>query len=150
MQKTSFDEAVNAILLKEKRYHKDAYLFLRDALDHTRQMLEREGKLEKSRDNACPEKHVTAQELLEGIRELALKNFGPMAITVFDAWGIHECQDFGDIVFIMVDKHLLKKTEKDSRADFNEGYTFFDAFRKPFLPCAKLRRLRAEQKAART
>jgi uncharacterized repeat protein (TIGR04138 family) len=57
-----------------------------------------------------------------------------MAVTVFEEWGIHSCQDFGEIVFNMVDIGLLAKTEKDSRADFSDGYEFFEAFRKPFLP----------------
>ncbi|MBC8097592.1 MAG: hypothetical protein H7Y43_17455, partial [Akkermansiaceae bacterium] len=63
---------------------------------------------------------------------------GPMAITVLEEWGIRTCQDFGEIVFNMVEVGLLAKTEKDTRDDFQGGYAFEDAFRKPFLPQSKL------------
>ena len=56
-----------------------------------------------------------------------------MAITLLEEWGIHNCQDFGDIVFNMVDVGWLAKTEQDSRADFQGGYDFQEAFRKPLL-----------------
>jgi uncharacterized repeat protein (TIGR04138 family) len=136
MQATSFEEVLEQILVKDTRYHRDAYLFLRDSLDHTRKMLEREHKSEKpaKRTAASSEQHVTGQELLAGIRELAIEMFGPMAITVFEEWGVHATKDFGEMVFIMVENRLLKKTEKDSRADFEHGYDFHEAFRKPYLP----------------
>jgi uncharacterized repeat protein (TIGR04138 family) len=139
MQATSFEEILEQILAKDARYHRDAYLFLRDALDHTRKMLEKEQKIEKtSKRSVSHEKHVSGQELLAGIRDLALEMFGPMAITVLEEWGIRTCQDFGAMVFIMVENRLLKKTEKDSRADFENGYDFNETFRNPFLPQSKL------------
>jgi uncharacterized repeat protein (TIGR04138 family) len=139
MQATSFEEILEQILAKDSRYHRDAYLFLRDALDHTRKMLEKEHKVEKpAKRSTAQEKHVTGQELLAGIRELALEMFGPMAMTVFEEWGVHNCQDFGEMVFIMVENRLLKKTEKDTRADFENGYDFHETFRKPFLPRNKI------------
>ena len=98
-------------------------------------MLEREHKSEKpAKRAAAQEQHVTGQELLAGIRELALESFGPMTVTVFEEWGVHSGVDFGEMVFIMVENRLLKNTEKDSRADFEHGYDFHEAFRKPFLP----------------
>ena len=62
-----------------------------------------------------------------------------MALTVFEEWGIHNCRDFGEIVFNMVNHGLLKKTEEDSLADFEGGYDFEEAFRKPFLPTGKIK-----------
>jgi uncharacterized repeat protein (TIGR04138 family) len=139
MQAATFEEALEQLLVKEHRYHRDAYLFLREALDHTRAMQERDAKAEKPvRRNILREQHVTGQQLLEGVRELALETFGPMAITVFDEWGVHSCQDFGEMVFILVENQLLRKTDKDSRADFENGYDFEEAFRKPFLPRSKI------------
>ncbi len=139
MQAASFEEILEQILTKEPRYHRDAYLFLRDALDYTRRMVEREHKAEKaSKRSLQQEQHVSGQQLLAGIRELALETFGPMTITVFEEWGIHACDDFGEMVFIMVESRLLKKTEKDSRDDFQKGYDFDEVFRKPFLPRARL------------
>lgn len=136
MQEVSFDEALELIRAKDSRYQREAYLFLREALDHTQKTI---GKDQKGRI-----RHVTGQELLEGIRDYAVSQFGPMAQMVLEEWGIHSCEDFGEIVFNMVEIGLLAKTEKDSRADFAGGYTFFEAFREPFLPSAKLRNVRPE------
>jgi len=128
MQEVSFEEGLERIRAKDSRYDRDAYEFVRDALDHTRQMIGKER----------PGQHVTGQELLNGIRDLALSKFGPMAITVFEEWGIRNCPDFGEIVFNMIEAELLAKEKKDTRADFEGGYEFYDAFRKPFLPSSKL------------
>ena len=62
-----------------------------------------------------------------------------MAMTVFEEWGIRSCQDFGEIVFNLVDHRVLARTEQDSRADFQNGYDFYEAFRKPFLPQSKIK-----------
>jgi uncharacterized repeat protein (TIGR04138 family) len=66
-----------------------------------------------------------------------------MTMTVFEEWGIRQSKDFGEIVFNMVEIGLLAKTEKDTRDDFQNGYDFTDAFRKPFWP---ENRLKAETK----
>jgi len=57
-----------------------------------------------------------------------------MALMVLNEWGVTRGEDFGEIVFNMVDTGLLGKTEKDSRDDFKGGYDFNEAFRQPFLP----------------
>jgi len=129
MQEVSFERALELIRAKDSRFEDDAYAFVREALDHT----------QKSMGKGAHVRHVTGQELLVGIRDYALTQFGPMAMTVLEEWGIRTCQDFGDIVFNMVDIGLLAKTEKDSRADFASGYDFYDAFRKPFLPRNRLK-----------
>jgi|SRR5215471_12369875 len=127
MQEVDFERALELIRAKDPRFEEDAYTFVREALDHT----------QKSIGKGTRIRHVTGQELLTGIRDYALAQFGPMTMTVLEEWGIRVCQDFGDIVFNMVDIGLLAKTEKDSRADFAGGYDFYDAFRKPFLPRCK-------------
>ena len=127
MQEASFEETLELIRAKDPRYAQDAYLFLREALDHTQKSI---------RDTRGRVRHVTGQELLQGIRDYALTQFGPMTITVLEEWGVRHCQDFGELVFNMVDAGLLAKTENDSRADFQGGYDFDDAFRKPFRPAS--------------
>jgi uncharacterized repeat protein (TIGR04138 family) len=129
MQETSFEEALDLIRAKDPRFERDAYLFVREALDHTQKQI--------GKDSRGRIRHVTGQELLEGIRDYGLTQFGPMAMTVLDEWGVRSCQDFGDIVFNMVDIGLLAKTERDTRADFADGYDFYEAFRKPFLPASQ-------------
>ena len=135
MQEINFDEKLEQILAKDSRYHRDAYLFVRDALDLTKRQVYKE----KERREGGEEKHVTGQELLEGIRQFALEQFGPMTTMVFEEWGVKRCEDFGEIVFNMVEIELLAKTKQDSRADFQKGYDFTDAFRKPFWPQGKLK-----------
>lgn len=129
MQEVSFEQALARIQAKDPRYHRDAYSFVREALDHTQKTIAKNprGRI----------RHVTGQELLSGIRAFALEQFGPMAKTVLEEWGIRSCKDFGDIVFNMVEVEWLAKTKTDSRADFENGYDFDEAFRKPFLPKSK-------------
>jgi uncharacterized repeat protein (TIGR04138 family) len=131
MQEVNFDEALEQILAKDERFHRDAYLFMREALDFTQKLV--------GRENQGKVRHVTGQELLDGLRQYALQQFGPMSATVFEEWGIRNCQNFGEIVFNMVEIGLLAKTEKDTRDDFQTGYDFTDAFRKPFWPEHKLK-----------
>src|SRR6185369_4538979 len=105
MHEISFEETLEAIVAKDPRFHRDTYLFVRDALDHTRKLVEKQVQEGRIRDVIGH--HVTGQELLAGIREHALMQFGPMVITVFEEWGIKNCQDFGEIVFNMVEIGLL-------------------------------------------
>jgi uncharacterized repeat protein (TIGR04138 family) len=138
MKEVSFEQALDQIREKDPRYTRDAYLFLREALDHTQKSVKapresRSGRGEKPAEG-LPIRHVTGQELLDGIRAYALEQFGPMVLTVFEDWGIRSCADFGEIVFNMVEIGLLAKTDKDTREDFKNGYNFDEAFRKPFLP----------------
>jgi uncharacterized repeat protein (TIGR04138 family) len=113
------------LLEKDPRYNREAYLFLREALEFTQRQVKRESDISR---------HVSGQELLDGIREFALKQYGPMTLLVLEEWGVRRCEDFGEMVFNMVEHKILAKTEKDSRDDFKGGYDFADAFRKPFLP----------------
>lgn len=132
MQELTFESTLALLVAKDARYQRDAYLFVKDALDHTQKLVVKANKGEL--------RHVSGQELLAGIREYALTQFGPMTTMVFEEWGVKRCEDFGEIVFNMVEIGLLGKTEKDSRDDFQNGYDFEDAFRKPFLPEGKSRR----------
>jgi uncharacterized repeat protein (TIGR04138 family) len=129
MQEVNFDEALDQILAADTRFHRDAYLFMREALDFTQKLI--------GTKNRGKVRHVSGQELLDGLRQYALAQFGPMTATVFEEWGIRNCKDFGEIVFNMVEIGLLAKTEKDTRDDFQTGYDFTDAFRKPFWPEAR-------------
>ena len=126
MKKVSFNEALSQIVTEDPRYDEQAYLFIREALDFTIQQLDKpmEG----------PQRHVSGHELLAGIRNYALQEFGPMAQRVLAYWGIRECTDFGEMVFNLVDKGILGKTDRDQKDDFHGGYDFDEAFRVPFVP----------------
>ena len=127
MHGINFDEELEKILAKDPRYTREAYNFVREALDHTQKTI---GKPPK--DDAP--RHVSGQQLLEGVRAYALEQYGPMTLTVLAEWGLRRCEDFGEIVFNMVENSLLAKTDTDTREDFKGGYDFDEAFRRPFLP----------------
>ena len=95
MQEVNFEDALEIITLKDPRYPREAYLFVREALDHTQRLLakEKQGGI----------RHVSGQELLGGIKDYAITQFGPMAMMVLNEWGIQDCQDFGELVFNMVE-----------------------------------------------
>jgi uncharacterized repeat protein (TIGR04138 family) len=142
MQPVNFEEVLDKIEAQDPRYGREAYVLLRGALDHVRKS---SGKARKS--EAC---HITGQDLLGGIRAYALELYGPMTKTLLNEWGIQRCEDFGEIVFNLVDHGLLSKTEKDSREDFKGGYDFNEAFCKPFLPPSKVTATLEPAKSAET
>ncbi len=119
-------EVVRQIRERDPRYDIEAYFFIREALDYTGKMLE------KPQEGTS--RHVSGRELLEGIRKYSLEEFGPMALKVLNSWGISKTDDFGEIVFNLVNIGELGKTEEDNIEDFKNGYDFHDAFAKPFLP----------------
>jgi uncharacterized repeat protein (TIGR04138 family) len=126
MEPANFENTVDLIVARDPRYRREAYLFVREGLDYTQKLLVQSGQQGV--------RHVTGQELLSGIRAYALEVFGPMAMLVLQEWGVTRCEDFGEMVFNMIDCGLLAKTDADRREDFQGGYDFFEAFRRPFFP----------------
>ena len=126
MNKMKFDEVVIQILKEDSRYSPDAYQFVREAMDFTTNMFF------KSSQKTLH--HVTAGQLLEGIKKFTVKEYGPMSMTVLNSYGIHKCEDFGHIVFNLVNKGVFGKKENDSIHDFDGGFEFKTAFIKPFMP----------------
>jgi uncharacterized repeat protein (TIGR04138 family) len=120
-------QTVREICEKDTRYLPEGYIFVLEALEFTAKMLNKPAKSGR-------ERHVAGRELLEGVRHYAIQEFGPMALTVLSSWGLTRSEDFGEIVFNLVDSGKLRKTEEDSKADFANGYDFADAFTRPFLP----------------
>src|SRR5881275_2321506 len=126
MQKIGFAEALDSIVASDPRYQREAYIFLRDALDFTTK--------QQKKVKGTTVRHVSGPELLEGVRQYALKEFGPLVITVFDSWGIRSCEDIGHMVFNLIGAGIFGKTEEDSIEDFKAVYDFAEAFLKPFQP----------------
>jgi uncharacterized repeat protein (TIGR04138 family) len=126
MSDISFDDALKLICSKDTRYEPDAYYFVSEGLTFTAKSLNR------PRQGAG--RHISGPELLEGIRAYAIQEFGPMALTVLRSWGVNRTDDFGEIVFNLVESGKLGKTDQDKREDFSNGYDFVDAFGTPFLP----------------
>jgi uncharacterized repeat protein (TIGR04138 family) len=113
------DELFAALRARNARYQEAAYVFVLQALNY---VLER-----------LPEpRHITGREMAEGVRDLAIERFGPMARTVLEHWGIERTVDVGDIVFALVEAGVLIKQDEDSRNDFLDVFDFAEAFEKQY------------------
>jgi uncharacterized repeat protein (TIGR04138 family) len=128
MQHKTFNEALELILQSDRRYAREAYVFLRMALNFTIKTMKK--------PDQGPARHLSGRELLEGLRLYALQEFGPLSKTVLADWGITRTEDFGEIVFNLVGHGVLGKTDEDKKEDFAGGYAFAEAFTHPFLPAS--------------
>lgn len=106
------------------RYHPNAYQFVFAALRFTQTQLGRDSLTEAD----CEEAHISGQELLEGIRDFARSQYGLLTKTVFQQWGIECTDDFGRIVFELIERGEMKKTDRDQLTDFVDVYDFDTAF----------------------
>lgn len=113
------DPKFDELLSKDSRYKIEAYFFVLAALEYAR------------KDTGKP-KHVTGKELLEGIKKFGLEQYGIMTKTVFESWGVKTTNDFGEIVFNMVNTGILGKTEEDKIEDFDNVYDFTEVFEKNY------------------
>ncbi len=106
------------------KYHPQAYQFMFAALRHTQERL---GKT-RHQDPETEESHITGQELLIGVRDLAVQQFGLLTQAVFRFWGIRSTADFGHMVFELIERGEMRKTDRDSLSDFFDVYDFEDVF----------------------
>lgn len=126
-------ERIHYLARSDKRYAPEAFFFVSEAIARTVEWV-RKGELaptdQEHERGEGEEYHVSGQELLVGIRRLARERWGLMARYVFDVWGVRRTEDFGEIVFLMVEDPELqwRKRENDTREDFAAGYDFKDAF----------------------
>ncbi|HTQ32245.1 MAG TPA: Minf_1886 family protein [Opitutaceae bacterium] len=134
MPDLEFAEIVELICKEDARFDCKAYDFVRQGLDYTVKEIKKKDPLHGVRSQ-----HVNGAELLHGLRTFALEQFGPLAKTVLNEWGVTRCADFGDIVFNLIEYNVFSKTETDRREDFADVYNFDDAFVKPFLPAHRRR-----------
>jgi len=121
MAKEDFQERLRAILTKDPRYPAIAYAFVLESLERTMRGLRRDRCEGEAR-------HVTGKELLEGIAVLAREEFGLLAQGVLAAWGIERTEDFGEIVFNLVEGQLLSRRDQDTKEEFRGGFAFAEAF----------------------
>lgn len=120
MSELSFrDGIMDRIRLRERRYDERAYLFVLAALEFCQQRL-------------TERRHITGQELAEGCRDLALERFGLMSRLVLEHWGIRSTADIGHIVFALVELGMLLSQPTDTLADFEDVFTFDQAFERDY------------------
>ena len=112
---SEFFSLVEEICLKDNRYKPDAYEFVLAGLGFTQKRLKKTA-------------HISGAQLAHGLRDYAIDQYGALAGKVLSFWGINQTLDFGNIVFNMIEKKLLSKTEEDSLQDFDAVYDFKAAF----------------------
>lgn len=122
---SDFYRTIACITKDDPRFKREAYDFVLRALDYTMRSMNRGGR-------TGLEKHITGQELLEGVRELAQREFGLLARAVLESWGVHKTEDVGEIVFNLIDHQLLNRQDTDTRDDFRDGYDFEQVFEQDF------------------
>ena len=127
MTAQGLEEQILRLRRRDRRYRRYAYEFVLEALDHT---IAHTGRLW----SAGEERHVTGRELLDGLRALAVERFGPLAKLVLNHWGVTRTEDFGEIVFGLVEIGLLNRHPGDSRLDFADGYDFEKVFERDYRP----------------
>jgi uncharacterized repeat protein (TIGR04138 family) len=136
------------LIREDSRYRLEAYVFVFEALTFAQELFRSDSEgprkqvatrkrrgdsvSKKRAEDESAEHHVTGQELCEAIRRMALEQYGYMAKTVFNNWGIHGTSDFGEIVFNLIRIGQMRKTERDQREDFNDVYDFDVALKKKY------------------
>ncbi len=131
-----------ASLSRESDFPIDAFLFVQRGLDFTVRRIHGEppeqeepvadaddGLLDvEDLDAATPSRHVSGYDLCQGLRDYAIQEYGLLARTVLKHMKIRRCEDFGRVVFLMVDAGLMHKTDEDSIEDFRDVFDFANAF----------------------
>jgi len=125
------DHPLAELLRRDRRYHRDAYFFVFEALHYAQEEL---GLGQPEEGGSGEERHVTGQQLCEAIRRYAIEQYGMLAKNVFNEWGVYTTSDFGEIVFNLIDIGQMKKTSSDRREDFDNVFDFDDGLRDAFLP----------------
>jgi len=128
-QRPTFDEGVRLCLAKDARYPKEAYALVRDALDHTQKRV-------AARDKRRATGHLNGAEIMDGFRDLALTQFGPLARVVLETWSLRSSLDVGHVVFNLIDAEVFSKSDDDQLSDFEAVIDFDEAFDAPFRPMA--------------
>jgi uncharacterized repeat protein (TIGR04138 family) len=133
----SLRDDLAAVLARDPRYTIQAYAFIFEALEYTKNLRKRSRSQTQARARGrgkpTQTRHVTGRELCEGARRIALEHYGMMALTVLKLWGLHSTSDLGEVVYNLIASGDLEKTPADSRADFNNVYDFEVTFRRDFV-----------------
>jgi len=119
------------LLQEDQRFKLEAYQFVRDGLQYAQEVLqlgEKRPTSQPSSEGPKVEQHLTGQQLCEAIRQYAIGQYGLLAKTVLNSWGLHTTGDFGEVVYNLIRVGLMKKSKSDRREDFDDCYDFDTAF----------------------
>ena len=109
-------DAFEKVAASRPEFSREAFSFVREGVDHAVQSLSRDSR------------HVTPRELLDALRSLAIERYGSAARSQLRSWGITRCEDFGEIVFTLIESGLFGKQPEERKEDFENGYDFATAF----------------------
>ena len=140
MNAETFDDIVSRICEADSRYDADAYYYLRDVLDRTVRKLGRDGPKSENR-------HVTGPELSQGFRDCLLEDFGPMAATLAEEWGVGRGEDIGAMVYNLIEAGAFGKSPQDRKADFHGICNLPEELEEPYRP-KNIRAFRSWRSAA--
>jgi uncharacterized repeat protein (TIGR04138 family) len=109
------DDVLARIRARGGPYHERGFLFMLATIEYLQSHLE-------------ARRHVTGAELAWACRDFAREQFGLLAPHVLAHWGISRTEDFGRIVFTLVEVGLLVTQPGDQEGDFDRVYDFAEAF----------------------
>jgi len=111
---------VEDVARQDGRFSPAAFRFVHEGLGYTARKLTAEPG------------HVSGQTLCEGLRQLAIKKWGRLAMLVLNVWGVKTTRDFGEIVCLMIKHKWMSAQPTDSIDDFNDIYDFKTVFKDQF------------------
>lgn len=114
-------ERIEQAIREDGRYPPEAYEFIHRGLEYATRMVHGDEPTEGPR-------HVSGQQLCEGLRGLALEQWGPLARDVLARWNIRATRDFGEMIYFLINLGVMGKQDSDRREDFHEVYDFDQAF----------------------
>jgi uncharacterized repeat protein (TIGR04138 family) len=117
----------------------EAFEFVKEGVQHTAQVLHGPGKrihrlplnqtdLSPERENVDESRHISGQQLCMGLRDFAVQRYGLLAGVVLHRWGIKRTDDFGTIVYALIDRKALRASPRDTIEDFKGVFEFNEAF----------------------
>ena len=111
----------------DDRYRVGAYEFVLTGLDYYQTKL-------------GDKRHVSGQELSKALLVFAHKQFGLLAKSVFDYWGVRTTGDLGCIVYNMIRAGMMGKQPHDSLDDFYDVVNIEAAFEFMDTECVQIDR----------
>ncbi len=113
-----------AIRARAAQLPENAFDFVREGLSYSVRAVHGEA----ASGDESRSRHITGQQLCHGLRKFALDRYGQLAGTVMRRWGLRGTEDFGVIVYALIDREEMRASDRDRFEDFIEVYDFEEAF----------------------
>lgn len=127
-------QRLRTLLAEDPRYKFEAYQFIREALQYAQEHLPElsQAACVGESSSAQRPRHITGQQLCEACRLYGLEQYGFLTTMVLGKWGVHSTSDFGEMVYNLIRIEEMRKSESDRREDFDDVYSFNEAFEPSF------------------